>query len=276
MEKQKFMTQVLIDGSREAKELEELGKKRWAQVRSHLIKDETAPYSDQEYQEILNRIEELESVLKTRRHREAIRAKWRKLITEIGLEFAEPFTLKDRGLAAFAVREAISSPPANGSHGNIILHGPPGTGKTRVLARILKKLLYREMVKSVEWITGSQFADLVSSLGIGDERAEARQRLARLGTVELLAIDDLASVHFTGARISALFKVLDARYRNRLPTFITTNCNEEQMDKMLSAGEDPAIGERILRRLAGTIARPTAYAVEFKRPATVNLVRKRG
>ena len=152
---------------------------------------------------------------------------------------------------------------------NAILTGPSGTGKTRALAQAA--LWYtREngICEKVEWITGYDFAELVSDLG-GDKRQESKDRLAQITFTNILYFDDLGSANFTTARTSRFFRLIDERHKHDLPTIFSTNYTTAQLKKLFAAtGETKDDATRILRRIIGTPAAPLAKFFHFKRPTT--------
>jgi len=148
---------------------------------------------------------------------------------------------------------------------NLLIYGPPGTGKTRALAHFGLRLASTGW--ETAWVTGTEFAELVSNIGDPQERVRALQRLDELATAEVLLIDDLGSAHFSEARVSRLFELLDARYRNQLPTAVSTNCGSDELRRQLAGpSRDPAsklVADRIIRRLTGSPADPRATFVRF-------------
>lgn len=149
---------------------------------------------------------------------------------------------------------------------NAILTGPPGTGKSRALAAAAVANCQRSGRENVEWITGYEFAELVSNLST-DKREEATARLCAITEASTLYFDDLGSANFTTARTSRFFRLIDERYRRRVPIFISTNYSTAQLKKLFTAtGDSKDEAVRILRRIIGTPAEPLARFFHFKRP----------
>lgn len=148
---------------------------------------------------------------------------------------------------------------------NAILSGPSGTGKTRALAQAAK-FCCGDGRENVEWITGYQFAELVSDLAT-DRRSGSRGRLHQIAEASWLFIDDLGSVNFTPPRTSRFYQLVDERYRRGLETFISTNYSTPQLKKIFATtGETRDEATRILRRIIGTPTAPLAKFFHFKRP----------
>jgi DNA replication protein DnaC len=83
-----------------------------------------------------------------------------------------------------------------------------------------------------------------------------------------LFFDDLGSAHFTAARISHFFALMDARYKEAGQTMFTTNHGVKEIRAMLSGNggkDDTTMADRILRRMIGTANDPRAAFFEFKR-----------
>ena len=152
---------------------------------------------------------------------------------------------------------------------NAILTGPSGTGKTRALAQAaLWYAREHSGMDSVAWITGYDFAELVSDLG-GDKRQESKDRLAQITFADMLYFDDLGSANFTTARTSRFFRLIDERHKHDLATIFSTNYTTAQLKKLFAAtGETKDDATRILRRIIGTPAAPLAKFFHFKRPTT--------
>lgn len=151
---------------------------------------------------------------------------------------------------------------------NAILHGAPGSGKSRAMAYWARQEKNIEAYGEYAWITGSQFAELISALGDNEQRNEAKKTLRRLAEVEGLYFDDLGSAHFTAARISHFFALMDARYKAKGYTIFTTNHGLKEIRSMLSGSggkDDTTMADRILRRMVGTANDPRATFFEFKR-----------
>lgn len=149
---------------------------------------------------------------------------------------------------------------------NAILTGPPGVGKSRALAAAAVAECQRSGREDVEWITGYEFAELVSNLST-DKREEANARLKAITEASILYFDDLGSANFTTARTSRFFRLIDERYRRKLLTFMSTNYSTPQLKKIFTAtGDSKDEAVRILRRIIGTPAEPLARFFHFKRP----------
>lgn len=149
---------------------------------------------------------------------------------------------------------------------NAILVGSPGVGKSRALAAAALDYCDKTGREGIEWITGYEFAELVSNLST-DKRDEANARLKAITEAYELFFDDLGSANFTTARTSRFFRLIDERYRRKLPTFISTNYSTPQLKKVFTAtGDSKDEAVRILRRIIGTPSEPLVKFFHFKSP----------
>jgi DNA replication protein DnaC len=151
---------------------------------------------------------------------------------------------------------------------NAYLFGPPRVGKTRALAAAAIATAEEHGFESVEWVSAHDFAEIVGDLGTTERRDAATRRLRDLAQCWFLFLDDLGGAEFTGPRTARFFSLIDERYRNERPTFITTNYSPSELKKLFTAkSEAKAEGIRILGRILGTPHDPLAKIMQFKRPS---------
>jgi DNA replication protein DnaC len=153
---------------------------------------------------------------------------------------------------------------------NCILTGPSGTGKSRALAQaaISYCRLMGRGENFIEWITGYEFAELITELA-SERREAANFRLKEVSDAYMLFFDDLGSAHFTAARMTHFFRLIDNRYRKGFHTLFTTNYSTAQLKKHFTkSGGSSEDAARILRRIIGTPATPLAKFFHFKRQDT--------
>lgn len=205
-----------------------------------------------------------------RRQQERIWQKMEELYDEVGAELTDlDEDHPDFDKEAFArFKEWHFYDEERSVYLNAILHGAPGSGKSRAMAYWARQEKNIDAYGEYAWITGSQFAELISALGDNEQRNEAKKTLRRLGEVEGLYFDDLGSAHFTAARISHFFALMDARYKAQGYTIFTTNHGLREIRSMLSGSggkDDTTMADRILRRMVGTANDPRATFFEFKR-----------
>jgi len=102
----------------------------------------------------------------------------------------------------------------------VILYGPTGTAKTRVMYFVLKRL-FVDTGRSVKVFEGSEFGN-ASAIAYGPD-GEGDRFVDRLTGYDVLAFDDFGKGVLTERSIATLFAVVEKRMQGCRPIFITTN-----------------------------------------------------
>jgi DNA replication protein DnaC len=116
---------------------------------------------------------------------------------------------------------------------NLLLFGPPGTGKDHLLAAVLREVFKLGPRFSDEgatkWTSGAELFASMRDTFDSKERTESRELGGWLHPA-VLAISDPqppfardARDELTKFESTFLLRVIDARYRDRKPTFVTLN-----------------------------------------------------
>ncbi len=145
---------------------------------------------------------------------------------------------------------------ARGEHerNSALLVGPPGPGKTQMLSAMFQARFIHwgkttDVVathapvifeKHSALVTHDQFTTI--SNGEYKDNPAYLRTFDDLADIRLLLFDDLGTKGYTVSQLSRVEELFDARWRNNLPTWITTNINPKDM-------EDHPGWKRIYRRL---------------------------
>lgn len=141
----------------------------------------------------------------------------------------------ERQPEAFAAARAFADDP---DRANLVLVGPPGTGKTHLLAAIVRHLLPTPW-HPVYWIVPDLLAHLRE--GVEDAGHELERRLALAIDAELLVLDDLGAEKATDWSREILFRLLNARLNRGAPFALSSNLPPSQL-------EDERLGSRLADR----------------------------
>jgi DNA replication protein DnaC len=140
---------------------------------------------------------------------------------------------------------------------NLIIVGPIGSGKSYLAA-----CLYRALVDEYEqtyWVNaGTLMAQIRRGFSSKDAAHEAGSRTERAGTAPFLVLDDLGKVH-PGRDVSwveeTFYAIIEARYRNELPTIVTTEWKSDALAER--------VGASVVSRLEAG-----AWVLGLRKPAT--------
>lgn len=125
-----------------------------------------------------------------------------------------------------------------------------GSGKTMLACCLCNEVIERYGI-SVKFISVPDFVELIK-----DKREESKDKADSLYQTRLLVLDDIGAQ--TGKQEwidNALFRLVDYRKREFLPTIFTSNCDSEQLkmddrtvDRIVSISTDIKMPERSIRR----------------------------
>ena len=208
-------------------------------------------------------------------HRKALWIKWEEIEAATGfgeLEIDE----NTPGFDTDSFYKVATWDETETPHLNLVIEGPPGVGKTRMMAFLAQYMINEQEEMLCEWITEGEFFELVGKLGKRDQQDEAKERMKELSNCTLLFFDDLGANSLTEARFSRLFRLLDERYRAGGGTIITTNWSPPVLASRIqrffikegeSHEEARTQAEKLLRRIYGSVEKPLADRVICSVPA---------
>lgn len=130
---------------------------------------------------------------------------------------------------------------ATGEPHGLLLHGPVGTGKTRLAAAAAWALLAR---RSLRWYS---VPVLLARLGAGFETPQRDQALDALTGTHALVLDDLDKARPTEYGGEQIFLAIDSRLAAGVPLLATSN---RTVDELAKRWPEP-YGEAIASRLTG-------------------------
>lgn len=101
---------------------------------------------------------------------------------------------------------------------NLLLIGPPGTGKSGIAVGLLREAClngYRARFYNAQALLDELYASLADRSTVG--------LLNQLCRLPLIAIDELGYLNLKPEQVNAFFRLMDQRYSLRLSTIVTTN-----------------------------------------------------
>lgn len=124
----------------------------------------------------------------------------------------------------------------------LVVNGPTGAGKSRLMWQLLRRLL------DEEHRTGTALNAVTFRGGLQSAACEGttEQFVARLVRTEVLYWDDLGQMHLTGAASEMLLHVIEQRACAGKPVLATTQYSGRRMNAQF---DRPEMGEAITRRL---------------------------
>ncbi|MGK8773007.1 ATP-binding protein [Acinetobacter baumannii] len=194
----------------------------------------------------------LNEAISLRIHEEYKKAKLPK--NSINLTFEELDTSKSakQKLIIQALIKEIQAIIAKGSAidcRNILLSGSMGAGKTAMASIFLQNIIKRSVKCTTKhindiyyenklrcaFITESQLINDIQETWKKDCRTTTKEIYNHLSHVPILCIDDVGSLASSSYLFEAYTTILDARYKLRLPTLITSNIAYTELEKLIGS-----------------------------------------
>ncbi len=149
--------------------------------------------------------------------------------------------------------EYLKSCVETGFNENIVLVGGVGLGKTHLAYAIINSLEEVKEIpatksiyytsKKVELTTIKAIIDGIRACWKPNADDYTYKFISKIKEIPLLIIDEVGIQYGTESERLELFDIFNYRYNQMLPTMVISNCNKEQMSKIL--------GQRITDRLFG-------------------------
>ena len=99
-----------------------------------------------------------------------------------------------------------------------VLQGPYGCGKTHLAYAVAA-----HRAREHRPVYVANVPDMLDALRRGFDAGDYEKRLTTIREVEVLVLDDLGVENSTAFVAETLYRIVDYRYRNRLPLIVTTN-----------------------------------------------------
>ncbi|MBI2849821.1 MAG: ATP-binding protein [Chloroflexi bacterium] len=129
---------------------------------------------------------------------------------------------------------------ANSPEGWLVFRGDNGCGKTHLAAAIVNHRY--QMKEPAVFIVVPDFLDHLKSTFSPGSETSYDQLFESVKNSPLLVLDDFGKQTTTPWAQEKLFQVINYRYNAKLPTVITTNLEEEEMDNsILARFADPTV-----------------------------------
>lgn len=129
----------------------------------------------------------------------------------------------------------------------LFIHGETGSGKTHLLGCMANHLIENN-VETIYIV----YADLLDRIRetFGDDRTETESSIIRkINSAKVLLIDDLGMEKNSEFAQKYLGQIIDHRYRNMLPTIITSNFT---LSELKDRSKNDMYGERVIWRCVET------------------------
>jgi DNA replication protein DnaC len=119
---------------------------------------------------------------------------------------------------------------------NILLFGPAGECKSRILARLCARAAFDG--RGVYWITAHDFALLADRYKAYKTREYAHDEIMRLKHVSRLVFDDLGKQEWNPKIEEVFFAVIDHRCSHNMPTWFSANTHPTEMLRLGQFSKD--------------------------------------
>jgi len=114
---------------------------------------------------------------------------------------------------------------------SLMLIGNPGTGKNHLAVSLVRVVILNGF--KARMMDASDLIQRVKSTWNSQAREDENKAVKDLSKLDLLVINELGAIFNTEAEKKVLFKVINRRYDDMLPTVIMGNVNREKAEEIL-------------------------------------------
>lgn len=116
----------------------------------------------------------------------------------------------------------------------LLFTGDVGTGKTHLAAAISAEII-RKYSATVEFVSYTEALATIRAAFSESNNNDVKLE-ERMGKADLLVIDDLGKENLSAFTKNVLYRVVNGRYKDKLPLIITSNYGIESLSKRLDYG----------------------------------------
>lgn len=128
-----------------------------------------------------------------------------------------------------AVREYVETFEYGKTSTGLWLVGGVGSGKTHLALAVARELIRRCLIKVKFWQVGKLLYEHKRTWA----DREVKDPIPEAAAAELLILDDLGQVIPSSSEADLIFMLLNERYGNELPTIVTSNLVDTQMEEVI-------------------------------------------
>ncbi len=144
----------------------------------------------------------------------------------------------------------------------LLLQGEPGRGKSHLMAAFVNK--WAEMGIPVAFQNVSDLMEMLRR-GFDDGSYQDRIRILTSTEVKILVLDDLGAEQPKDWVKEKLYQIIDARLRNQMPIFVTTNCTKRELSDNLH----PRVTSRLVEACKWITLKGEDFRDEISRIRTI-------